>query len=81
MSLTPKAPEIGGTDRTGKVVHRAPADLQQLCLTGDAEVVVSVDHGFALSNPALVSACSKKSFSNVICPILAWSGTRSTASS
>jgi hypothetical protein len=29
----------------------------------------SVDHFFALSNPALVSALSKKSFSSVSCPI------------
>ncbi|MFZ3042859.1 MAG: rhodanese-like domain-containing protein [Thiobacillus sp.] len=32
---------------------------------------VPVDHGFALSNPALVSARSKKSFSSASWPILA----------
>jgi hypothetical protein len=35
--------------------------------------VFTVDHRFALSNPALVSAPSKKSFSSVSSPILAWS--------
>src|SRR5208282_5352289 len=73
--------QISRTDGSGQVVHRASADIQQLGLTGDTEVVVSVDHGFALSNPALVSACSKKSFSSVSCPILACSGTKSTAAS
>ena len=38
----------------------------------------TVDHRFALSNPALVSAPSKKSFSSVSCPILACSALRST---
>jgi len=35
--------------------------------------VLTVDHRFALSNPALVSAPSKKSFSSVSSPILACS--------
>ena len=33
-------------------------DIEQPGLTGDAEFMVSVDHDFALSNPALVSARS-----------------------
>jgi hypothetical protein len=33
-------------------------DIEQPGLTGDAEFMVSVDHGFALNNPALVSARS-----------------------
>ncbi len=33
--------------------------------------MITVDHRFALSNPALVSAPSKKSFSSVSSPILA----------
>ena len=37
--------------------------------------MVSVNHGFALSNPALVSALFKKSSSNACWPILACSGT------
>ena len=32
----------------------------------------TVYHRFALSNPALVSASSKKSFSCASCPIFAW---------
>jgi hypothetical protein len=41
--------------------------------------VLTVDHRFALSNPALVSAPSKKSFSSVSSPILAWSDFTSIA--
>jgi hypothetical protein len=37
-----------------------------------------VDHRFALSKPALPSAPSKKSFSSVSSPILAWSDFTST---
>ena len=62
--------QIGRADRLGQVVDRPPADVEQAGLACDAEFVVTVDHGFALSNPALVSACSKKSFSIVIWPIL-----------
>ena len=40
---------------------------------------VAVDHRFALSMPALVSAPSKKSFSSVSSPILACSAFKSTA--
>jgi len=40
--------------------------------------IVAVDHRFALSKPALVSALSKKTFSNVNSPILAWSAFTST---
>jgi hypothetical protein len=42
----------------------------KLRLPGDRQIVFAVDHHFALSNPALVSAPSKKSFSNVSSPIL-----------
>src|SRR3990172_3829081 len=72
--------QIGRANRLGQVVHRPPADVEQTGLTCDAEFVVTVDHGFALSNPALVSACSKKSFSSASWPILAWSGARFTGS-
>jgi hypothetical protein len=44
---------------------------QHLCLLLDGKVVLGVDHRFALSSPALVSAPSKKSFSSVNWPILA----------
>ena len=51
--------------------RRAPADAERLGLPGDRQVVLTVDHRLALSNPALVSAPSKKSFSRVSSPILA----------
>ena len=57
--------QIGRTHRPGQVVDRAPADVQKLRLARDREFVVTLNHGFALSNPALVSALSKKSFSSV----------------
>ena len=44
----------------------------------DGQCVVTVDDGFALSNPALVSARSKKSFSSASRPILACKGATST---
>jgi hypothetical protein len=46
------------------ILHPAPADPQNLSLLGDRQIVLTVDHRFALSNPALVSAPSKKSFSS-----------------
>src|SRR6202022_2582133 len=57
----------------------AAADLQNLCLLGDRQIVFTIDHRFALSHPALVSAPSKKSFSRVSSPILACSDFTSTA--
>jgi hypothetical protein len=73
--------QLGLGDRLGVVVHRAPADAQQLGLPLDRQFGFTVDHRFALSNPALVSAPSKKSFSSVSCPILACSALRSTGGS
>src|SRR6202045_2343209 len=61
------------------VVDAAAADAQNLRLLGDRQIVRAVDHRFALSNPALVSAPSKKSFSSVSSPILACSDFTSTA--
>ncbi len=45
---------------------------------GDSQVVIAVDHLLPLSNPALLSAPCKKSFSSVSCPILACNSLRST---
>ena len=56
--------QIGRADRLRQVVDRASADVEQLGLARDGQFVITVDHGFALSNPALVSALSKKSFSS-----------------
>ena len=64
-------PQILGRSWPGFVIDGAPADAERLGLPGDRQVVLTVDHRFALSNPALVSAPSKKSFSRVSSPILA----------
>lgn len=52
--------EIGGRYWTRQVIDAAAADLQNLRLLCDRQFVLTVDHRFALSNPALVSAPSKK---------------------
>ena len=62
----------------GQVADRASAHAQQAGLARDGQGVITVDHCFALSNPAMVSARSKKSFSSANWPILACSGARST---
>ena len=64
-------PQILGRGWPGFVVDGASADAERLGLPGDRQVVLTVDHRLALSNPALVSAPSKKSFSKVSSPILA----------
>lgn len=76
---TPHNREIGVRHQARQVVHAAAADLQNLRLPGDRQLMLTVDHRFALSNPALVSAPSKKSFSNVSSPILACSDFTSMA--
>ena len=63
--------EIGRRHRARQVIHRAARDADDLGLLRDAQRMISVDHRLALSNPALVSAPSKKSFSSVSSPILA----------
>jgi hypothetical protein len=54
-----------GRYRTWQIIDAAAADAHSLRLLADRQIVVTVDHRFALSNPALVSAPSKKSFSSV----------------
>src|SRR5712675_2921758 len=71
--------EVGGRYRSRQVIDAAAADLQNFRLLDVRQIVLAVDHRFALSNTALVSAPSKKSFSNVSSPILAWSDFTSTA--
>src|SRR3981081_4103387 len=71
--------EIGFRHRARQVIDAAPADPQNLSLLGDRQIVLTVDHRFAISNPALVSAPSKKSFSSVSSPILACSDFTSIA--
>src|ERR1019366_5319709 len=71
--------EIGCGNRSGQIIYTATADLQGLRLFADRQFVVTVDHRFALSKPALLSAPPKKSFSSVSSPIFAWSDFRSIA--
>ena len=52
--------EIGVRHGARQVIDAATADLQNFGLLRDRQVVLAVDHRFALSNPALVSAPSKK---------------------
>src|SRR6266478_3968108 len=63
----------GPAHQPWQVVNTATADAQDLRLLCDRKIMLTVDHRFALSNPALVSAPSKKSFSNVSSPIFACS--------
>src|SRR5579863_7806307 len=76
---TPHDRKVGVRHRPWQVVDAATADVQNLGLPGDRQIVLTVDHRFALSNPALVSAPSKKSFSSVSSPILACNDFTSTA--
>src|SRR5205085_11289398 len=71
--------KVRGGHRPRQVVDAATADVQRLGLPGDRQIVFAVDHRFALSKPALVSAPSKKSFSSVSAPILACSDFTSMA--
>src|SRR5437879_13863915 len=79
MIVTLRASPIGAARRQRQIVDAAAANLQNLRLPGDRQIVFTVDHRFALSNPALVSAPSKKSFSSVSSPILACSDFTSMA--
>jgi hypothetical protein len=67
----PHERQILGRDRARPVVDRAPADVENLRLTGNRKIVRLVDHRFAPSKPALLSAPSKKSFSSASSPIFA----------
>lgn len=65
---------IGGPDMIGR------RERQELALPHHWQGGGSVDHRIALSNPALVSASSEKSFSSASCPTLTWSTVRPVAS-
>jgi hypothetical protein len=52
--------EIGGRHWSRQIINAAAADLQNFGLLGDRQIMFTVNHRFALSNPALVSAPSKK---------------------
>ncbi|MGY4485358.1 hypothetical protein ACVWWR_004549 [Bradyrhizobium sp. LM3.2] len=57
--------EVGGRHRARQIINAAAADLQNFRLPGDRQIVSTVDHRFALSNPALVSAPSKRQLSDL----------------
>ena len=52
--------QVGHRHRPRQVVDAATADAQNLRLLCDRQIVLTVDHRFALSKPALLSAPSKK---------------------
>jgi hypothetical protein len=52
--------EVGLRHRPRQVINAATADTQNLRLLRDRQIVLAVNHRFALSKPALVSAPSKK---------------------
>src|SRR6185503_20135711 len=70
--------QLGGRHRSRPVIDGAPAELEQLRLTLQRNVMVPIDHRFAPNRPALLSAPAKKSFSSVSWPILACRSFRST---
>jgi hypothetical protein len=58
-----KAPhdrKVGFRHRARQVIDATPANVQRPRLPGDRQIVRAVDHRFALSRPALLSAPSKK---------------------
>src|SRR4051812_34160676 len=71
--------QIGRRHRSGQVIDAAAADPERLGLLGNGQWVRAVDHRFALSRPALLSAPDKKSLVSVSSPIFACSVFTSTA--
>lgn len=67
-------------NRLWLIVGRGTGHRQDFAWAYDWQFVGSVDHPFALSHPALVSARSKKSFSSANWPILVWRVLRSGVS-
>jgi hypothetical protein len=63
--------QIGVRHRKRQVVDAAAVDAQSFRLLADRQIVCAVDRRLALSNLALLSAPSEKSFSSVSSPILA----------
>jgi len=62
--------KIGRQYRSWQVIYALSRQLQGTTLLSYRQFVIAVDHLFALSRPALVSAFSKKSFSRVSSPNL-----------
>ena len=55
----PHEREVGCRHRAGQVIDTPPADVQRRRLLGNRQIVLTVDHRFALSKSALPSAPSK----------------------
>src|SRR5271166_2901015 len=70
--------KLGRRHRARLIIEVAAAEPQQLRLPRQRQLMVPVDHRFALSRPALLSAPAKKSFSSVSSPILACNTRKST---
>src|ERR1700692_3034291 len=70
--------EVGGRHWPRQIINAAAADPQNFRLLGDRQIVLTVDHRFALSNPALVSAPSKKLSWRCAPPVGAETGLRET---
>ena len=64
-------PPTGDGVVAGKKRQFVLPPVHYLCLAGERQLVIAVDHRLAPGNPAFVSAASKKSFSNASSPILA----------
>ncbi|MBU9325846.1 hypothetical protein KTE24_34670, partial [Burkholderia gladioli] len=63
------------------VIHARSRHADETGLLRNRQHVRTVDHFFALSNPALSSAPLKKTFPSASCPIFACSDFRSTGGS
>src|SRR3954462_4270384 len=62
VQLVPPAHDgqIGRRDRSRQVIDTATADPERFGLLGDRQIMGAVDHRFALSRPALLSAPDKR---------------------
>src|SRR4051812_49853677 len=63
--------EFGRRHRPGRVVDAAAADPERLCLLRDRQVVLAVDHPFALGRPAFPGRPFKKCLPGAAPPSLA----------
>jgi len=78
----PHDQQVGRRDRPREMVDAAPADIELLCLTGQRQCMVTVDHRFAFGNrPAFPRVAAKKRFASGSSPILACSTVIPTAGS
>jgi hypothetical protein len=69
--------QLCGRHRCRRVVRGRPREFQERAWPHNGQFVSSVDPRVALTNPALMSACSQQSCSRASCPIFAWRVLRS----